>query len=331
MTYETFLEWIPDMVQSQLGDGVEVRLHTIYKNNNVRRNAICVMEEGCNVSPTIYLERYYQQWKDGVSLDKISSEICKEYEANRCGKYVNIASFCQFETMKDRIVYKLIHYDRNWELLQQIPHRRFLDLAVVYYLLLEDPFLGNATVLIQRQQMQMWNVEEETLYQMASCNTKRILGNIITPMRQVIRELLIRDMGRQLASDVDRGICTLQQVEQWSEEVLEQILPKEQRTMFVMSNHKKYLGAVSVLDQEMLDDFAGKLDGGFYVIPSSIHEMILVPETESLQWKDMRLLLAQINGEEDNVQEYLSDQIYYYDRQKGLQMMGDPRVKESLS
>ena len=166
---------------------------------------------------------------------------------------------------------------------------------------------------------------------MASCNTKRILGNTITPMRQVIRELLIRDMGRQLEADVDRGICTPQHVEQWAEEILEQILPKEQRTMYVISNHNKYLGAVSVLDQGMLDDFAGELGVGFYVIPSSIHEMILVPETESLQWKDMRLLLAQINGEEDNIQEYLSDQIYYYDRQNGLQMIGDPRENESLS
>jgi len=323
MTYETFLEWIPELVQSKLEQRGKVRLHTIYKNNNIRRDALCVLEEGCNVSPTIYLEKYYERWKQGISIEQISSEICREYEANHCGMYMDIKSFYDFELMKGKIVYKLIHYEKNWELLKNVPHRRFLDLAIVYYLLIEDPFIGSGTALIHHRQQQMWQVDEETLYEAAVHNTDRLLGNEIVPMRQVILELLQRDMRLQLESDIEMGVCTGEQVDLWAVEILEQMFPEESHTMFVMSNHNKYLGAAAVLNRERLLAFAAKLGCGLHVIPSSVHEMILVPETEAVQREELRRLLREINDEEENVQEYLSNHIYYCDREKGLQMIDD--------
>lgn len=320
MTYETFLEWIPDLVQSQLGDGVKVRRHTIYKNNNVRKEALCVLEEGCNVSPTIYLESYYEQLEQGISLEQICQKICSEYQNNHCGRYMDVKLFYDFEKVKRQIVYKLIHYDRNKVLLEDVPHRRFLDLAVVYYLLIEDPFIGSGTALIHHRQRQMWQVEEETLYEMAVNNTDRLLGHEILPMEQVILELLQRDMRRQVENDIQMGICAADQVDQWAVEILEHMMPKDHRIMFVVSNQNKYLGASAVLSSDRLDKFSAKLGCGFHLIPSSIHEMILVPETESLQIKEMVRLLREINEDEDNIQDYLSDQVYYYDREKGLRL-----------
>ena len=323
MTYETFLEWIPDLVQSQLGEVGKVRLHTIYKNNNIRRDALCVLGEGCNVSPTIYLDKYYERWKQGISLEQISNEICREYQVNHCGMYMDVKSFYDFKVMKDKIVYKLIHYDHNRELLKDVPHRRFLDLAVVYYLLVDDPFIGSGTALIHHRQREMWQVDEEVLYEIASDNTDRLLGNEITPMRQVIGQLLQRDMRRQLESDLEVGICTQEQVDLWAVEILDQILPQDHHTMYVVSNHNKYWGAAAVLNQERMRMFVTKLGCGCHVIPSSIHEMILIPDTESLQREDLQRLLWEINQEEENIQEYLSDQVYYYHPEKGIQMVSE--------
>lgn len=323
MTYETFLEWIPNLVQSKLGEGVKVRLHTIYKNNNVCKKALCVLAEGCNVSPTIYLEKYYDRWKQGLSLEQISNEICREYEANHCGMYMDIKSFYDFDTMKEQIVYKVIHYERNRELLKEVPHRRFLDMAIVYYLLLEDSFIGSGTALIHHKQQQIWQVDEEKLYEMAVCNTDRLLGNEIVPMRQVIMELLQRDMRHQLESDMEMGVCTEEQVDQWALDILDQMIPEEHHTMYVLSNHNKYLGASAILNEQSLMEFAAKLGCGFHVIPSSVHEMILIPETEEIPRGELQRLLREINEEEENVQEYLSDQVYYWNLENGLQIIKD--------
>ena len=320
MTYKTFLEWIPDLVQSHLGDGVKVRLHTIYKNNNVCKDSLCILRDGCNVSPTIYLEKYYDQWKQGVTLEQISMDICREYEINHCGMYMDVKSICDFDTVKGKIVYKLIHYERNSELLKDVPYRRFLDLAIVYYLLLEDPFIGSGTALIHHKQQRMWKVDEEKLYEMAVCNTDRLLGNEIIPMRQVVLQLLQRDMRHQLESDIELGICSEEQVDQWALDILEQMIPENHHTMYVMSNQNKYLGAAAIVNQRKLVAFGEKIGCGFYVIPSSVHEMILIPETEGMHVEELQKILWEINEEEENIQDYLSDRVYYWDQEEGLRI-----------
>lgn len=320
MTYETFLKWIPELVQSELGEGVKVRLHTIHKNNNIRLEALCILEEGCNVAPTIYLQSYYERLQAGVPLKHICSEICREYGASRCGIYMNVQDFCDYEKMKSRVVYKLVNYERNRELLQDVPHRRFLDLAVVYYLLIENQFIGSGTAMIYHHQRQLWQVDEETLYRMASANTERILGHEITPMRQVILSLLQRDMRQQLEGNLRTGACTGSQVDRWAVEILDRMLPQERYDMYVLSNESKYLGAAAALDTGRLRAFADKMGCGLHVIPSSVHEMIVLPETQPLKREDLQRLLREINAEEENVQDFLSDQVYYFDRKKGLCM-----------
>ena len=320
MTYETFLKMIPDLVQANLGEWAKVRLHTIHKNNNVKREALCILEEGCNVSPTLYLEPYFDCLSSGISLEQVCQKICQDYEVNRCGLYLNVEDFCDFEKMKDQIVYKLIHYESNRELLQDVPHRRFLDLAVVYSLLIENHFLGSGTAMIHHTQCRQWQVTEETLYHCAARNTDRLLGSRIQPIRQVILSLLAQDMNQQLASDIQAGVCTSTQVERWAAEILERMMPREHYAMYMLSNQGGYLGAAAVLQTGQLQAFSRRLGCGLYVIPSSVHEVILLPETEGFQPKELRELLQQVNASEDNVQDFLSDQVYYFDPETGLKV-----------
>ena len=51
--------------------------------------------------------------------------------------------------------------------------------------------------------------------------------------------------------------------------------------------------------------------------------MILVPDTETLQREDLQRLLREINEEEENLQEYLSDQVYHYDPEKGIRVISE--------
>ncbi len=322
MTYETFLKLIPEMVQSDLGEWVKVRLHTIRKNNNVKREALCILEEGSNVSPTIYLQPYYEYLESGMPLEQVCREICQEYKTNRCGIYLDVEEFRDFDRMKGRIVYKLIHYESNRELLQDVPHRRFLDLAVVYYLLIEHHFIGSGTALIHQQQCHQWQIEESVLYEQAVNNTDRLLGCEIQPIRQVIMTLLQQDMKRQLSADLAAGVCAEAQIDRWAMDILARMLPRERYAMYVVSNHSKFFGAAAVLNTERLEAFAESMGSGFYVIPSSIHEMILLPETEETDCSlSLKELLKEINESEDNIQEFLSDQIYYFDRHQGFRIV----------
>lgn len=318
MIDQAFLTLIMQWMQKKLGPEVTIKHHVIHKNNSVQRDALCILEKGSNISPTIYLEPYYAMAQSGMSVKEICDRICQEYEANRCNGYLDVSGFSDFSKVQKQIVYKLIHFERNRELLQEVPHRRFLDLAVVYYLVIEDAFIGNGTALIHHSQQRLWQVEEEILYQAARENTDRLLGNEIQPMRDVVRQMLKADVTHQLAADVKDGIFSQEQVDLWVEDILENTLPKEQIAMYVMSNTVKYMGAAAVLSGEKLKSLSEQWGCGMYVIPSSVHEMILIPDRELIGGELLEALLQDINEQEENMQDFLSDQVYYYDIPHGL-------------
>ena len=318
MTYETFLERIQVMVRQRMGDNVKVCLHTIFKNNDLKREALCIMEEGCNISPTIYLHSYYEEWKRGTSLEEILEWILLEYQTNRCGVYLDVTDLHDFEKVKRRITYKLINYERNRQMLQDVPYRRFYDLAVVYLLMIENDFIGSGTAVIHCRQLEAWNVSEEELYHLAVQNTERLLGSEIVPMRNMILDLIRRDVGSQMSDSLEWCECSEEQADDLAEQIMEGLVPDERIDMYIMSNRDKYLGAAVMLNTSCLENFVKAQGCGCFVIPSSIHEVILIPEREFVNAGVLKLLLRDINASEVDSPDYLSDQLYYFDRMRGL-------------
>ena len=315
MTYDDFLQKILALLQDRLGEEAKVSLHTVYKNNNCKREMLCILEEGSNVSPTIDLFPFYQAACEGMGTDEILEGILAEYRRNRCGLYLDVDEFRHLDRVSSRIVYKLVNYEKNRELLSTVPHRRFLDLAVVYYLLIENHFIGNGTALVQNQQLQIWQTDEEHLFALADANTEKKLGGEILPMEEVVRSILLDDLSRQLEENPGNGDLTHQDVERMAGEILEELMPEKRYEMYVMSNRERYCGAAALLHRHLLADFARSKESSLYVIPSSIHEVILLPETEMVAPEELRNMLREINESGNRSQEYLSDQIYYYSRE----------------
>lgn len=319
MTYQEFLCAVLARIRECMEGKAQVSLHTIYKNNRVKKDAVCILEGNCNVSPTIYLETYYEDLKQGLSITQVVDRILEEYKRNRCFVQLDVQEFQDFQRVQSKIVCKLINYEENRELLMDVPHRGFLDLAIVYYFLVENDFLGSGTAVIHHDQMQSWHVTEETLYQTAIANTDRLLGNEVTEMDEVIFQLLKKDMAQQLENNPEQ--IAEGQIEQWVKEMLYVMIPEKKYHMFVMSNRDKYMGAAAVLNTAKLQEFADTWKGGFYVIPSSIHEVILLPESESVTREELKQLLRELNESAQESQDYLSENVYYFDNGNGCLTM----------
>ena len=317
MTYEDFIEMVPALLQKRLGEEARICIHTIYKNNSVKKEALCILEEGGNVSPTIYLRPYYERLTGGRPLEEILSEMEEEYQANRCGLYVDAGEFQSFEKMRPWIAYRLVNYEKNRELLAKIPHRRFLDLAVIYYLLIENHFIGSGTALIYHTLSELWGVGEETLFETACANTDRLLGYEITPMDFLIEDLLQKDLMRELGENPAGCGYAKEDVDTLARQILDSLASGEPSGMYVMSNASKYYGAAALMNTKGLCDFAREKESNFYVIPSSVHEAILAPVQDSLSREELATLLGEINMAEEGGQEFLSGQVYYFDREKG--------------
>lgn len=268
MNYTEFMNAMLCEIRGQVDAQVRTELYTVTKNNGTRRTGILFKQEDSNLAPTIYLEEFYQKYLKGQQVPDLADSICSIYQEIRVKKTCDCQNLFDFNHVKEHIVYKLIRRDANEELLKQIPYEPFLDLAVVYYIQIDNTRFGSAAIQIRNEHLRYWRVEKEEIRRLAGKNTPRIYP---VQIQQIVR------------------------------------------FMYVATNEQCSLGAAVM----RYPDFRGKVWGmigeGFYILPSSIHEVILVPESFGMEPERMQEMVKEINQIGVAPEEVLSDSVYYSD------------------
>lgn len=289
MNYQEFVGSVTGFLRDVLPCGTELNLIPLEKNNGVILDGLSIRREGERAAPAIYLDSYYQDYLAGSSLGQIQDTILECCEDLDLSGQFDADFFADYRKVRPTVVYKLIHYEKNRELLKRIPHVPFLDLAVVFYCLLPDTPVGNATVLIYNSHMEYWNISCGELYRDAKHNTPRLLPAEIKTMSQVLFEL---------SDGLD---CP----------------EEDQIPMYVLTNSRRALGAACILYDKILMYCAQWLGCGYYLLPSSVHEMILIPKEAVTNERELTAMVRDINQTQVRRTEVLSDQIYFYSPESG--------------
>lgn len=295
MEFSSFRLMVRDEVDKRTGDNYNVRIDEVVKNNGIVLSGLTVMKDDSNISPTIYLEEFYKSYiNDDVSIKSIVDDIMEIYNRNKVNRSVDIQCFTDYDSIRERIVYKLINTEKNKEQLMDIPHVEFLDLSIVFECLVTDRELGNATILIRNSHMRMWDVTTETLYRQACINTPRLNKYCMTNICDVICEI----MENAENDSFDRD----------SIEELGDVMP-----MYVLTNKRKLHGAACILYPELMKDLATALRSGFYIIPSSIQEVLIIPDGEKVCSGNIIDIIKEVNDTQVDPEEILSYSVYFYD------------------
>ncbi|MBQ2643229.1 MAG: hypothetical protein IJF94_05455 [Eubacterium sp.] len=323
MYYEDFSELLRDKLQEIVDDKLDdgkVVIRNVVKNNSVRRRAISIVRKEEKATPTIYIKGYYDAYKDGRDIDDISEEVFDVYLAglNRFKQEIDIDEFSDFEKIKDRIYFKLVNYKMNEALLEEIPYEEYLDLAEVYYILVSENDDSSATALIYNFHMEHWGVELETIKKCAYENSIKELEPTIEPIEDVVMDMIIDNYmdaeGNLVTEDTVYDGMDMDSVQEMVREEVEKLKPDNAVSMYVLSNKKKYFGAACIRYPGVLRDFANQQNENVYVIPSSVHEVILVPHSEGNRL-DLENVLQDVNRNEMDQMEVLSDHVYLFDRE----------------
>jgi len=310
MNYEEFLHYVQRSTENVAGEGGKVTISHVMKNNGKELDGLVNMEAGSHISPTIYLNSFYDQYLSGRSLDDIVEEVTGLYYENRNRIVLHPDYFSEFAHVSDRIVYKIVNFEKNARLLEEVPYKKILDLAVIFYCLLDQKEDGNATALIYNKHLAAWDVTIEEIYQKALVNTPVLLKSRIQPMSDVIREIM---HGQAVACG--------------KEEEFEAHFPAaeerqmEDEEMFVLSNEEKINGAACILYEDVLKEFSGKMGTDLYILPSSIHEVILLPVREQMAKEELSSMVNEVNREEVSYEEVLYDHVYIYNQKSGVLSM----------
>ena len=286
MSYEKFCERMKDILQQYYGVESNVKLHTVQKVNGVVLHGITVMKEGVSIVPTLYLESYYDELNRGMPLNDIVHRFILEYDKAAIHDDFDISFFEFYEKVKPHLGYKLINYEMNRELLQEVPHKRYLDLAIVCYCNIVDDRLGKGTILIRNEHLDIWKIEKDILIRDSLKNMPLIFPPEVINMADLLKELY---------DDPAQLICGK--------------LP-----MYVLTTRARMYGAAAILYSGQLEAIAREVDDDFYLLPSSIHEIIILPKKYGTDEEYLSQMVDEINHEQVDIEEILSNHAYLYSR-----------------
>lgn len=297
MEYREFLENVRKEVESRYDSNVSVTLNHVMKNNGTELDGITIMEKDKNIAPTIYINSFYDRYREGVSLKAVVSEIIRIYNQNKNSININADYFENHENVRKTIVYKLVNYQKNKKLLEDVPYKRVLDLAVVFYCLIEQRKGVSATALIHNEHLRIWNVTEDEIYNDALKNTPVLLAGSIVPMSKILSEI-----AGTAPVDNDEKVC-----EYTGEDIL-----------YVLTNSSRVNGAACILYDNLLKKFANDVHSDLYILPSSVHEVIIVPKKNAFDKSELADMVREVNEQGVSQDEILSDNVYEYNRKNGL-------------
>lgn len=299
MEFTSFTTLVREEVEKRAGESYKVRINDVRKNTGVILRGLTVMQDDSNISPTIYLNNYYEAYENGeATLVNVVNDVMDTYYRNKVNQSVDMRYFMNYACVKEHIVYKLVNTEKNKELLEDIPHVEFLDLSVVFQCLVAKECFGTASILIHNAHIKLWDIPVMELFRAAKDNTQRILGYEIKGINDAIYEIM--------QEDEQEGFCFDGCIAEFADSV----------PMYVLSNKSRVEGAACMIYPDLIKDFAEALGSSLYIIPSSIHELLLLPVTNANESQDIKNMIREINDTQVKMEEILSYSLYLFDKEK---------------
>lgn len=290
MNFETFANEIKNKCVSLLSEPEKytVTLHQITKNNNVELTGIMIRHNQECIAPNIYLDQYYESYQRGTDLDTIAQQIMNCISDAVPDFDITPSTIMDFATIKSQIILQLVNFNRNQKQLQDCPYLPFCDLAIVFRWLVHSDHSGIASSLITNRELEQWNINIQELYRVALDNTIRLFPQEFSPLQNILNQLL----GDSSLSDSTPF--------------------EKQLSLYVLTNHSHINGSVCMLYPHALEMVSNLLREDLYILPSSIHEVLILPASTEFDESALLQLVKDANQSVVSPTEILSDSIYRY-------------------
>lgn len=284
MNYDEFKLFVKEHVSQYISqsDQIDKIIERQICKNHVNKDALIVNFKNINVSPTIYFNDY---WKNDLQENdalEITKHIAKLIENNLPEEKIDLEWLEDFDLAKNSIIPKVVGIKGNEEYLENLIYSKKADLAVTYSVYLENfsDENGVASIPVTNLHARKWGVSAEVLEHVAKENMKKIFSPRIFDMADFIPPQI---------DTMDRG------------------------SMYVILNSNGINGANVFLNDEFMDFVSKQLNGDFYLLPSSIHELICLKASDDMHVEELERMVQEVNYCQVAPEERLSDHVYKYD------------------
>ena len=295
MTFETFKKTVTEVIAEYLPE--EYSGADIYTEHVAKINAdytgLIVKKVGSNIVSTINLDDTYNVYTDSTDLTfddvlrSISDCIVKGYET------------ADFENVKDRIICSLVSYKTGEKVFADRPYIVIgNDIVVIFKIYMGTIANSEAirTIPITNKLSESWGISAVELYRLALKNTPRI-----KPVSMLSVFDTMKNMAGELADKIEPEMF------------------EDEPVQYIVSTPTMIDGAVALLFNDELKKISEKLNDDFYIIPSSIHELIVMPySTTPASIGEMNAMVRTVNAEEVDEADVLTDHVYIYRKDKNM-------------
>lgn len=317
--YDDFKKYVSDHIKEHLPEefaDANMRFQDIHKSGGVSYEALMINlkdQEHFSAVPALNLTSAFQEYEQGRDLDSIVSGLADIRAHATLPGEVKAQAFLDYEYAKDKIFPRLINAKANAEYLSDKPHVDIEDLSVMYTMRIQEDSNGVAEAIISNDLMEAWGVNAEEISNTAMANLAQR-----RPFFANIEEVLfgggVKDMPSEEFSsieDIDPGQYDM--------------------PFFVLSNEHKTKGAVTVLDPKTMTQITNKL-GEVYIIPSSVDEVLIVPQSCVDSVAHLSKMVTDVNNEAVAPQDQLSNNVYEFDLEnQTITIAADPVQSEVQS
>lgn len=290
---DAILRELVDAVKEVAGAGYEVQQNMVVKNNGVELQSIIVRRVGEVVSPTVYVDKFIEKIeKEEMTVSKAAEKIFGLYEENKSPELgMNLSDLKNKDFILSHVEYQLVNAERNQDRLLAVPHKELLDFAVMYRVVIGNNESGVVSFVVSDRMMEIANITKEELDEAAVLNTKKA-GFVVKKMEDIISEMIgMMEMPEETFDEIPDG-------------------PK----MYVLTNNRRVNGANVMLYGEVLGKLADQLEDDFYILPSSVHEVLAIPASYASH-DELKAMVKEVNDTQVEDEEILGYQVYRYDRQ----------------
>lgn len=285
---KNILEYLPEQYQN-----AEVMTKPVLKNNSLVLHGLTIRNPNEKIVPTMYMEYYYEKYQAGQEIENLMENIAVDY-LEHCNPQIDyqVEHIMELDNVKDKIMPIILNAKHNKDMAKIRPSTRMDDLAVFYQIVLERSEYSTASVAVSNDMTEKWGISTEELHHISIENSEKY------------NPALLIDIESALFGTPENYL------------EIEGKTPKS--PLLVLSNQKKSYGASVIANPAVLEKVADAVGGDYYVLPSSVHEVLICPKEivkeMGMTPKELGKMVREVNQQEVSRDEVLSDHVYSYDK-----------------
>ena len=301
MDFEDFKKILVEEIKNELEHRgrINMEVSSVHVEKlNESYDAATVKEKDSHIGVNVNLNRLFDQYNaDEITVTEAISRAAEAAENGlKDTPQFDVNSLTDYSQMKDKLSMEVVSAERNAEMLEKIPHEDMEDMAIVYRLILGENGSGRGTFLVTNNLLENFGITQEKLHADAMENAPEIRPAEVRGMTEIMNEML-PGFGQDMSSADEQ--------------------------MFVASVPDKINGAGVIAYPNFMEEAAQKLGGDFYVLPSSIHEVLLVRDNGQITAKELEQMVKEVNSTKVSPDEQLTDHVYHYDAKVHVFEMAD--------